>query len=206
MEQATYLGLVASLLGFALAAISPGPNLVAVASAAFEFGRRASLLVVLGLASGALFWSLGMFFGLAKLFSSYPLATIILSYLGGGYMLYLAFKGFRSAFTSGSSIISTTRSYSGIKAWTHGLVVTLTNPKAGLFYASMATFVNNLGVSDAMLFGLAVGFSIEATLLYGVVGLLFSTHVFKAFYDRMSRYFDAAFGCVFAVIGFLMIS
>ena len=46
-----------TLLGVIAAQVSPGPNLVAVASVALAQGRQAALFVVTGVASGMLVWS-----------------------------------------------------------------------------------------------------------------------------------------------------
>ena len=73
---------VAALLGVMAAQASPGPNMMAVAGAALKQGRRASLLVVSGIATGSLIWAAATAFGLggvafatAVIFAALPTAS-----------------------------------------------------------------------------------------------------------------------------------
>lgn len=90
--------LLAAWLALASAAISPGPNLVAVASRALGSGRQSALTVAAGLAAGAFFWSFLTAVGLGTLFSAYPALLLILGVVGGTYLVWLGFKGWRAAF------------------------------------------------------------------------------------------------------------
>lgn len=62
--------ILAAWFALATAAISPGPNLVAVASRALASGRRSALVVSFGLATGAFLWSFLTALGLGALFTA----------------------------------------------------------------------------------------------------------------------------------------
>lgn len=145
MDRELLLGLATMIAGFAFAAVTPGPNLLAVAATALAAGRRAALTVVAGIATGAVVWSLAMFFGVAALITAYPASTRALSIAGAAYLAYLALKGFRSALPSGTPVIGPRDISGGYRSWLHGMTVTLANPKAALFYASLALFINGVG-------------------------------------------------------------
>ncbi|MFK8083897.1 MAG: LysE family translocator [Granulosicoccus sp.] len=88
---------VYTLLGVAAAQASPGPNLMAVASAGIGQGRRPALLVTLGISTGMLIWAVAVSFGLDTLFTTYPLSLIALKIIGGSYLLWLAFRALKSS-------------------------------------------------------------------------------------------------------------
>ena len=73
-----------------LLALSPGPDNLFVMTQAAQQGRKAGLLVTLGLCTGLLFHTAAVTFGLAALFSASAVAFTFLKFAGAGYLLYLA--------------------------------------------------------------------------------------------------------------------
>ena len=205
MEPEVVFGLSTMILGFAFAAVTPGPNLLAVAATALASGRRPALMIVAGIATAAVIWSLAMFLGVATLLAAYPSAVRALSFAGAAYLSFLAFKGFRSALSSGTLVMASKDVYGSRKAWLRGLTVSVTNPKAALFYASLAVFINGLNVSDEILVGMAIVFGVEAATVYGMMGVLFSTGSFRRVYADHSRVLDFLFACAFLVLALLMV-
>ncbi|MBL4542028.1 MAG: LysE family translocator [Rhodobacteraceae bacterium] len=206
MENDVLLGLIAAGMGFALAALSPGQNMAAVASTGLGAGRRPALLVASGIATGAFFWSLSMSYGLARLFEAYPWSLRVLSYVGGGYLLYLAWKALRAAIRGGGGAIAPGEDIDGFRAWGHGLAVTATNPKVALFWASIATFVTSLTTVDAVLFAFALVIALEAMVIYGGYAILFSASRSRQAYNSAQSAFEAGFGVVFGVLGVILIT
>jgi len=205
MEQNVYMGLMTALLGFALAALSPGQNMVTVASTGLGAGRRPALLVASGIATGAFLWSLGMSYGLARLFENYPWTLTALSIVGGLYLLFLAYKGIRAAVKGGSAMISPGRQVDGFQAWLRGLAVTASNPKVALFWASIATFVTSFTTTNAVLVSFAVAVAVTAMLIYGGYAFLFSSAHSRRIYDRFQSAFEAGFGLVFGALGVMLL-
>ncbi|MGL4310634.1 MAG: LysE family translocator [Paracoccaceae bacterium] len=205
MEHNVFIGLLTALLGFALAALSPGQNMVTVASTGLGAGRRPALLVASGIATGAFLWSLGMSYGLARLFETYPWTLKALSYAGGLYLLFLAYKGLRAAMTGGSAMISPGQQIDGFRAWLRGLAVTASNPKVALFWASIATFVTSFTTTDAVLVSFAFAVAATAMTIYGGYAFLFSSARSRRIYDRSQATFEAGFGLVFGALGVMLI-
>lgn len=80
-------------LTFAVAAsVTPGPNNVMVAAAAANFGIRAALPMILGIALGFCLMVLVMGLGLAGPLADYPQVHRVLRWVGIAWMLYLAWK------------------------------------------------------------------------------------------------------------------
>lgn len=80
------------LLFSAVMSLTPGPNVVMVTASAANFGFRPVVPHMLGitLGFGLLVMALGL--GLAGLFQAEPRLHLALKYLGGAYLLYLAWR------------------------------------------------------------------------------------------------------------------
>lgn len=88
-------------LAFALFAfvssITPGPNNTMMLASGVNFGLTRSLPHMVGITSGFCLMILLMGLGLGRVFELYPVLYTVLRYAGGTYMLYLAWKIFRSS-------------------------------------------------------------------------------------------------------------
>ncbi|MEP3275622.1 MAG: LysE family transporter [Stappiaceae bacterium] len=192
-----------TLLGVLAAQISPGPNLVAVASVGLAQGRRPALFVVTGISSGMLVWSSSTALGLGALIEAFPLSLLFLKLIGGAYLLFLGLKAARAMSTGGGStaIAPDTRPLSDGRAWRRGLLVLLTNPKAALMWAAVASFLFGQGLSawHVLAFG-PIG-ALSGLIIYGIYALLFSTGTAMRGYARFSRWFEGVFAAAFGVMG-----
>src|SRR5215471_9521099 len=117
----------ACLLGLA----SPGPNVLAVLGTAMGEGRRAGVALALGIAGGSVLWALMTAAGLSALLASYAAALTAIKIAGGLYLLWLAYKAFRSAATTQDLVarrIANTPPTVGA-LYLRGLAIQMTNPK-----------------------------------------------------------------------------
>jgi threonine/homoserine/homoserine lactone efflux protein len=87
-------------LAFALFAfvssITPGPNNTLLLASGVNFGFARSLPHMAGVTLGFCLMILLMGLGLGNVFARFPVLYTVLRYVGGTYMLYLAWKIFRS--------------------------------------------------------------------------------------------------------------
>jgi len=85
-----------TLLAFALFAlatsITPGPNNILLMTSGVNFGFRASLPHMLGVAFGFALLLMGTGFGLSELFTRYPGIYVVMKWLGVIYFIYYAWK------------------------------------------------------------------------------------------------------------------
>ncbi len=191
-----------ALVGIALAQISPGPNLFAVAGTGLGQGFRAALFIVLGIASGTVIWIAAAALGLGALLALYPAILTVMKVLGGGYMFFLGLKALRSSLRGGTPLIrSTLEAWTPLSAWRRGLLITLSNPKAALAYAAVATFLFGSGLTALQALGFAPIGCASALVIYGIYGLLFSTGPVRRIQARFARTTNALFGLAFGVIG-----
>lgn len=189
-------------LGVCAAQASPGPNMMAVADAAFGQGRQSALLVVSGIASGSLLWALLTALGLGAVFQAFPILLTVLKFAGGGYLLYLGIKALLAVRRgNGLALAGTPARLTRLGAWRRGFVVVMTNPKAVLMWSAIATFLFGAGLSrlEVLAFGPVV--AVSALSIYGAYGLLFSTGVAMSVYERFARIIQGLFGLAFGALG-----
>lgn len=116
----------------ALLALTPGPDNIFVLTLSALHGRKAGLLVTLGLCTGLVGHTLAVTLGIAALFQASALAFTVLKVIGACYLLYLAWGAFRA---SASQIeASPDASLNGWQLYRRGIVMNLTNPKVSIFF------------------------------------------------------------------------
>src|SRR5690606_27926959 len=122
-------------LGIVAAQASPGPNMFAVIAVALGRGRRPSLFVVAGIASGTLVWAGLTALGLGAVFAAMPSLLTVLKFVGGAYLCVMGYRGLRAALGgSEAALRRETRPLSALAAWRRGFFVVMTNPKALLMW------------------------------------------------------------------------
>lgn len=190
-------------LGVLAAQISPGPNLAAVASVGLAQGRRPALFVVLGISSGMLVWSLVTALGLGALIDAFPMSLLLLKLLGGGYLLFLAIKAARATLQGGgtSTFAGHRDPLTDAQAWRRGVLVLLTNPKAALMWAAVASFLFGQGLGAWYVLAFGPMGALSGLVIYGTYAWLFSTGAAMRGYARFSRWFEGLFAAAFGAMG-----
>lgn len=181
---------------------SPGPAVLAIASASMNQGRATGLAVAAGVVTGSWTWSLCALAGVGAIVAASGAVLDWLRYLAAGYFAYLAYGAARRALLTGAILVGQSSYTSLVRAYVSGLALHLTNPKAILFFLSLYS----LGVpADAPLSSLLLVFAAVGTVS-AVVCLsyawLFASGPVIAAYARMRRGFDLAFAVCFAAAAF----
>lgn len=189
-------------LGVLAAQASPGPNLAAVASTALGDGRRPAMFVVAGIASGMFVWSFATALGLTALLEAVPLSLLLLRFAGGAYLLWLAVKALRSMLRGDPVAIRLDETrLSNAAAYRRGLLVLLTNPKAVMMWAAVATFLFGAGLTPVQVMSFAPLGAASGLAIYGFYAWAFSTPAALVGYQRAARGIDAVFAVVFGLLG-----
>jgi threonine/homoserine/homoserine lactone efflux protein len=155
-----------------LLALSPGPDNLFVMTQAAQQGRKAGLLVTVGLCTGLLFHTAAVTFGLAALFKASALAFTALKFAGAGYLLYLAWHAFRAGAETGPAAVID-RLNPGV-LYRRGIIMNITNPKVSIFFlAFLPQFTDpakgNLSMQILLLGGV---FIIATLIVFGTVSVL----------------------------------
>jgi threonine/homoserine/homoserine lactone efflux protein len=127
-----------TIAAFALTAflieLTPGPNMAYLALVAATEGRARGYAAVAGVALGLAVLGVLAAMGVAALIAASPLAYLVLRWAGVGYLLWLAWQGWRGA----EQPEGETAAGSPLSVWfRRGLVTNLLNPKAAVFYVAV---------------------------------------------------------------------
>ncbi len=209
MDQlSNYLpGILIAYGAFMLGIFSPGPNILSIIGTSMGVGRGSGKALAMGIASGSFLWGLLTLFGLTTLLTLYAQVMIAIKIIGAAYLLWLAFKAFRSAASANEMAIKQLNVSGG--AWVYyrrGLLIQMTNPKAALTWIA----IMSLGVDASA--PLWVGASIVAgTTIISVIGhlvyaLAFSTMPMVAAYRRARRWIEIGLGTFFCFASYKLLT
>ena len=203
MEEINYLLIVAS----AIAAIaSPGPATLAIAGASMSHGRYSGLCLAAGVLTGSLFWSTSAAFGLAAILHSNVWLFEILRYCGALYLLYLAFKSLRSAFSSTQLTLPENKTETAGGNYFRGLLIHLTNPKAILFFGSLYSLGVPANAQPIELLAVILAVGVVSSFIFLGYAVLFSNVTARCIYLRSKVVFESIFSLFFGVAGFKLLT
>lgn len=195
MSIFSVLGLAAAMF---LLAITPGPGVFATISKALSSGFKHAVPVVMGIVVGDLIFLLFAIYGLSLIAETFSELFTIIKYMGGGYLIFLGIKLWRS--TPSKADIEKVKIQSKKFNFLGGLSITLGNPKVILFYLGfLPTFVDLIALSNT-----------DVTIVAFVVSLVLgSVMLFYAFMASRARKFfksESAQNKMNKVAGSVMIS
>lgn len=115
-----------------LLALAPGPDNVFVLLHSAQHGRRAGLLVVLGLCSGLLFHTAAVALGLAAVLATSATAFTALKLCGAAYLVWLAWGAWHAPV--GFDMSGQSGAMPPWKTYAKGVLMNITNPKVAIFF------------------------------------------------------------------------
>ncbi|NSZ18287.1 LysE family translocator [Agrobacterium vitis] len=205
MEHLPEIGLAFG--AFALGMFSPGPNILSVIGTSMAVNRKAGIALALGISAGSLLWASMTAIGLTALITAYASVLTVIKIAGGLYLLWLAFKAFRSAASAKPNLDASVLAAGNLYVFfLRGLAIQLTNPKAALTWIA----IMSLGLADSAPTSTALIIVIGTTILsvvgHTVYAVAFSTKRVVALYDRARRWIDTALGVFFTVAGIKLLT
>lgn len=201
-------GILLAYSAFLLAIASPGPNILAVIGTAMSVNRASGMALAMGVATGSFTWALLTVFGLSAILATYASALLVIKIFGGLYLLWLAYKSFKSAASKhdieAKQLAGGRRTPFGY--FQRGYIIQMTNPKAALAWIAIISLGLQKGaplwVGAAIVFG-TFALSIIIHLLYAVA---FSTPVMVRIYGKARRGIQATLGTFFALAGLRLLT
>jgi len=159
-------------LACVLLGLSPGPDNIFVMLQSALQGRKAGIIVTLGLGTGLLGHTLAVTFGIAAIFQVSALAFTLLKALGVIYLLYLAWQ----AFKAGRSRLDNKaqQKLSAMALYKRGVLMSSTNPKLAIFFmAFLPQFTDPAaGSLSLQLLLLGLVFTLIGCLVMSLIALL----------------------------------
>jgi threonine efflux protein len=184
---------------FIPALILPGPDFVAVVRSSMTYGTRAGLLTTLGVSMGLCLYATLSLLGLSAILVQYQWLTWAVRLLGGAYLIWLGIK-LLCAKPQDVEIDPAGRP-AGKRAILFGFLVTLTNPKAIVLFASVfATAVT--ASTPHWLMGVMIPLVTASSLFwYSCVSLFMSSGPVMRRFQRARHWIERAAGVCFIGLG-----
>ncbi|MBY5713809.1 LysE family translocator [Rhizobium leguminosarum] len=159
----TLSGFIAFSTALAVAAVIPGPQIVAIVAHALKSGYRRAAWATAGMVLGDVLYLATVLAGLAYIAETFSLLLIAIKWAGVAYLCWLAYRFWTSR--ERLNIDEGEDTGHGKNAFISGVLVTIGNPKSILFYVSIVPTVLDLH---------------EVTLLDGAVLVLLTALILSA--------------------------
>lgn len=199
----TFEHMAAFAAGMIFWAALPGPGLAIVISRALGSGRGAGFAVIAGLVLADILFLAIAFIGLLAIAAALGPMFLIVKYAGAAYLIW---RGYRLLVASGGPVAVETQPRGAL--WQDvglGLVATLGNPKAILFFGSlMPTLIDMTAVAAVdflVLAGIVAGVSF---IIYGACVLLADRTRHLLASDKAARRLRKVTGSIFIGSGVLV--
>jgi threonine/homoserine/homoserine lactone efflux protein len=149
-------------------ALIPGPGITALVARALGTTFRESLAMAGGISLGDLVFLTAVVLGLSVVAQTFGFIFLVIKYVGAAYLVWIAYKIWTSGIVR-TDIKAVSRA-SIFQALMSGLFVTLSNPKAMLFYLALVpTIVDITSVTFTdylILLGVSMGVLLIVTIPY----------------------------------------
>lgn len=200
-----FVSLISVGVAVLLGAMSPGASFLLATRTALSSAPRASLAVSLGLATGAMLFSIAAMLGVQTVFMLVPWLHTVLSVLGGGYLLWVAFRliFIRSTPQSASN---QTENLSFRSAFCAGLLTQLSNPNTALVFASLFTTVVTVNMSPLLMTLIPLMTFFIDFIWFQIVAKLLSAEKTRNRYLRHKRAVDRTCAGFLALLGIKMMT
>ena len=154
--------------------ITPGNDMIYVATRSTSQGVKAGIVSALGIAGGCIVHLFAAVIGLSALIASSAIAFDIIKYLGAAYLIYLGIKAFLSR-QNNFSIENKAEKSSLPKLFWQGVFTNVLNPKVALFFlAFLPQFIHpEKGNTGLQILLLGLWFNFSGTIVNSIVAVLF---------------------------------
>jgi RhtB (resistance to homoserine/threonine) family protein len=185
---------------FIPALILPGPDFVAVVRSSMTYGTRAGLMTTLGVSIGLCMYATLSLLGLSAILIEYQWLTWAVRVLGGAYLIYLGIKLLRAK-PQAIDLEQPSARRPGRRTILFGFLVTLTNPKAIVLFASVfATAVT--ASTPIWLMALMIGLvTLSSLTWYTCVSLFMSSAPVMRRFQGARHWIERAAGVCFIGLG-----
>ena len=197
-------GVVVFAVAYSIAVISPGPGLASFVGQILGHGIKAAPAQALGIYVGDLVWYTLAATGLAALATAFGGVFLIVKWLGAAYLLYLAWKMWSSE-ARALETVEDRGPMSHASLFVSCLMVTLSNPKAIVFYLAVLPAIVDLG--HFSLRDYAVGLVLIAVILFAILAVYaVAAHAARGFFRSpramrtLNRVSGVAIACAAVVI------
>lgn len=186
-----------------VAAITPGPNFLAMTRYSLAGSRRTAFAAGAGTVIGTFGWGISGWLGVSTLFTAAPAAYVLLKLIGGAYILWLGLRVLRGLLRqpTGPADPAPALPRTPAEAFRVCLATNLANPKTAVFVASV--FATALPADPSWSQGLFSALLMTAIsgCWYTLLALTLTSRSVAQGYLAARRWVDAATGTIFVGFG-----
>lgn len=201
-------GILLAYSAFLLAIASPGPNILAVIGTSMSVNRASGMALAMGVATGSFSWAILTVFGLSAILATYASALFVIKIFGGLYLLWLAYKSFKSAASAhdieAKELAGGRRSALGY--FKRGYIIQMTNPKAALAWIAIISLGLSEGAPLWVGAAIVIGTYVMSVVIHLLYAVAFSTPVMMRVYGKARRGIQGVLGAFFALAGLRLLT
>lgn len=193
---------------FLIGVASPGPNILAIIGTSMSVNRRSGVSLALGVAFGSLTWGTLTALGLSAILSTYASALLFIKVAGGTYLIWLAYKSFKSAASAHDLEAQKLGKEEQplLRYAMSGYAIQMTNPKAALAWIATISLGLQPGAPLSVAAVIVGGIFLLSLVIHTLYAVAFSTPFMVAAYSRARRYIQTTLGVFFAVAGLKLLT
>ncbi len=139
--------------------------------------------------------------GLDTVFKIFPWAYTTVKIIGALYLLYIAFKMWRSA-----DDVLETETKASKHAFFQGILINLLNPKSVLFAAAVLVVIFPKNMTLVENATVVLNHLIVELIFYTAMAIGMSTKTVSAFYIRLKKYIDRVSSVVLGALGMRLLT
>lgn len=208
-DLSVYLpGIFMAYAAFLLAIASPGPNILAVIGTSMSVNRKSGIALALGVATGSFTWAVLTVIGLSAILSQYAIALTAIKIFGGFYLLWFAYKSFKSA-ASAHDIEAKTLDGGKRTPFGYaksGYIIQMTNPKAALAWIAIISLGLTENAPVWVGAAIVVGTFILSVIIHILYAVAFSTPFMVRIYGKARRGIQVTLGAFFTFAGIKLLT
>lgn len=183
----------------------PGANVLLIAHLGASAGRRSAVWAALGVCAITLFWSSSAVLGVHALFELFPTARRVLQAAGALYLLYIAWRLWRSGSATARASGPAPAMADG-RAFRLGMLTNLSNPKSALFFGSVFSTALPPHPGAAVLAGAVALVVVNALAWHLLLAVLASAPQVQAGYAAQQGRLSRAAGAIVGAFGLSLLA
>ena len=162
----TFSSLCIFLLVLGAGAAIPGPDIVAILARALSHGFKNTLALISGILFGHALWTVAAALGLVVLVQTLGSAFVVIKFAAAIYLIYLAWNLWNSH--TEATLSSADNSNDRRSGFISGLLISLSNPKAMIFFGTVMPTV--LPIANLTVLQLVFVLFLSTTTMFIVFG------------------------------------
>lgn len=191
---------------FLLALVSPGPNFAVILATSLREGRGPAARTAIGMGMGEAVWGFAAVFGIAALAAAHPWIATLLRWMGGAFLLWLAWGSIASSLRPSSAPEPAEPALPRGRSVLRGFGLMLLNPKAGVFWVSLTSVFLAAGTATATAVLAVCGAVLLSLAWHLALAVVLSGERVRRGYHRVRRGLEASLGAVLAGLGLKLLT